>query len=166
MSGTGTTTVGAGKTFTIDSANTLARNFGNNGTLTSRGTLTLTGAVRVFDGTVMAGTSGADFGVRGFVTALDAETGKIKWKFYTTRLPAVDSTPPLPVSLCSTRQASFCVTGFQADNQDFCWREVTSFVGVASEGESVVCAAPLMVKPEGVCARENSGDSIINPKGI
>ena len=43
----------------------------------------ITGAPRVFDGKVVIGNSGADFGVRGFVSAWDAETGEKLWKFYT-----------------------------------------------------------------------------------
>jgi len=43
----------------------------------------ITGAPRVFDGKVVIGNSGADYGVRGFVTAWDAETGRKLWKFYT-----------------------------------------------------------------------------------
>jgi quinohemoprotein ethanol dehydrogenase len=43
----------------------------------------ITGAPRVFDGKVVVGNGGADFGVRGFVSAWDAETGKKLWKFYT-----------------------------------------------------------------------------------
>ncbi|MBN8832240.1 MAG: PQQ-dependent dehydrogenase, methanol/ethanol family [Sphingomonadales bacterium] len=43
----------------------------------------ITGAPRVFDGKVVVGNSGADMGVRGFVAAWDAETGRKLWKFYT-----------------------------------------------------------------------------------
>ena len=43
----------------------------------------ITGAPRVFDGKVVIGHGGADYGVRGFVTAFDAETGRKIWKFYT-----------------------------------------------------------------------------------
>ncbi len=42
----------------------------------------ITGAPRVFDGKVVVGNGGADYGVRGFVTAYDAETGEQAWKFY------------------------------------------------------------------------------------
>jgi quinohemoprotein ethanol dehydrogenase len=44
---------------------------------------TITGAPRVFDGKVLIGNSGAELGVRGYVTAYDAETGKKLWRFYT-----------------------------------------------------------------------------------
>lgn len=42
----------------------------------------ITGAPRVFDGKVVVGQSGGDLGVRGFVGAWDAETGKKLWKFF------------------------------------------------------------------------------------
>ncbi|OYW47262.1 MAG: PQQ-dependent dehydrogenase, methanol/ethanol family [Sphingomonadales bacterium 32-68-7] len=44
---------------------------------------TITGAPRVIDGKVIIGNSGAEFGVRGYVTAYDAESGKQLWRFYT-----------------------------------------------------------------------------------
>ncbi|TWO81872.1 PQQ-dependent dehydrogenase, methanol/ethanol family [Denitratisoma oestradiolicum] len=44
----------------------------------------ITGAPRVFNGKVIIGHGGADFGpVRGYVTAYDAETGKQRWRFHT-----------------------------------------------------------------------------------
>ncbi|MFT5131912.1 MAG: quinohemoprotein ethanol dehydrogenase [Gammaproteobacteria bacterium] len=44
----------------------------------------ITGAPRVYNGKVIIGHAGADFGpVRGYVTAYDAETGKQLWRFYT-----------------------------------------------------------------------------------
>jgi quinohemoprotein ethanol dehydrogenase len=44
---------------------------------------TITGAPRVFDGKVIIGNGGADFGARGYVTAYDQATGKQLWRFYT-----------------------------------------------------------------------------------
>jgi len=44
----------------------------------------ITGAPRVFDGKVVVGNSGGDLGVRGFVAAFDADTGKKLWKFFLT----------------------------------------------------------------------------------
>ena len=44
---------------------------------------TITGPPRVFDGLVIIGHSGADQGAtRGYVTAYDARTGALKWRFY------------------------------------------------------------------------------------
>jgi len=44
---------------------------------------TITGAPRVFDGKVIIGNGGAEYGVRGFVTVYDAMTGEQLWRFYT-----------------------------------------------------------------------------------
>jgi len=44
---------------------------------------TITGAPRVIKGRVIIGNGGAEFGVRGYVSAYDAETGKKLWRFYT-----------------------------------------------------------------------------------
>ncbi len=43
----------------------------------------ITGAPRVYDGRVVIGNGGADYGVRGFVSAYDARDGKRLWRFYT-----------------------------------------------------------------------------------
>ena len=44
---------------------------------------TITSAPLYYDGLVVTGLSGGEFGVRGSVTAYDAETGKEVWRFYT-----------------------------------------------------------------------------------
>jgi PQQ-dependent dehydrogenase (methanol/ethanol family) len=44
---------------------------------------TITGAPRVVKGMVLIGNGGAENGMRGYVTAYDADTGKQVWRFYT-----------------------------------------------------------------------------------
>ncbi len=44
---------------------------------------TITGAPRVVKGKVLIGNGGAEYGVRGYVSAYDADTGKLVWRFYT-----------------------------------------------------------------------------------
>ncbi len=44
---------------------------------------TITGAPRVFEGKVVIGNGGAEFGVRGYVSAYDAGTGERVWRTYT-----------------------------------------------------------------------------------
>ena len=44
---------------------------------------TITGAPRIVKGKVIIGNGGAEFGVRGYVSAYDAQTGKRAWRFYT-----------------------------------------------------------------------------------
>ncbi|MBY0495464.1 MAG: PQQ-dependent dehydrogenase, methanol/ethanol family [Cyanobacteria bacterium] len=43
---------------------------------------TITGAPRVVKGKVLIGQGGAEYGVRGFLGAYDAQTGKLAWKFF------------------------------------------------------------------------------------
>jgi quinohemoprotein ethanol dehydrogenase len=52
---------------------------------------TITGAPRVVKGKVIIGNGGAEMGVRGYVSAYDAETGQMVWRFYT--VPGDPSTP-------------------------------------------------------------------------
>ena len=47
------------------------------------GPYTITGAPRVFKGKVIIGNGGAEYGVRGYVTAYDAETGDQRWRWFT-----------------------------------------------------------------------------------
>ncbi|MEM0986425.1 MAG: PQQ-dependent dehydrogenase, methanol/ethanol family [Pseudomonadota bacterium] len=48
---------------------------------------TITGAPRVADGLVYIGNGGAELGVRGYISAYDAKTGKLVWRFYTVPNP-------------------------------------------------------------------------------
>ena len=44
---------------------------------------TITGAPRVVKGKVIIGNGGAEYGVRGYVSAYDAATGELAWRFFT-----------------------------------------------------------------------------------
>src|SRR3954469_21348768 len=46
---------------------------------------TITSAPLYYDGLVITGVSGGEFGIRGRVTAFDADTGNEVWRFYTTK---------------------------------------------------------------------------------
>jgi len=52
-------------------------------TVDSSKNYTITGAPRVYDGKVLIGNGGAELGVRGYVSAYDAGTGKLLWRFHT-----------------------------------------------------------------------------------
>jgi quinohemoprotein ethanol dehydrogenase len=43
----------------------------------------ITGAPRVVKGKVLIGNGGGEYGVRGYFSAYDADTGKLAWRFYT-----------------------------------------------------------------------------------
>ena len=53
---------------------------------------TVTGAPRIVKGKVLIGNGGAEFGVRGYLSAYDADTGKLVWRFFT--VPGDPSKPP------------------------------------------------------------------------
>ena len=53
---------------------------------------TITGAPRVVRGLVVIGNGGAEYGVRGYVTAYDADTGAQRWRVYT--VPGNPKDPP------------------------------------------------------------------------
>ena len=44
---------------------------------------TVTGAPRIINGKVIIGNGGAEYGVRGYITAYDTETGDEAWRWYT-----------------------------------------------------------------------------------
>ena len=44
---------------------------------------TITSAPRIAKGLVVIGNAGSEYGVRGYISAYDAETGKMAWRFYT-----------------------------------------------------------------------------------
>jgi quinohemoprotein ethanol dehydrogenase len=54
-------------------------------------TYTITGAPRIVNGKVIIGSGGAEYGVRGYFAAFDAESGKELWRFHT-----VPGSPALP----------------------------------------------------------------------
>jgi PQQ-dependent dehydrogenase (methanol/ethanol family) len=52
-------------------------------TIDSSKPYTITGAPRVVNGKVVIGNGGAEYGVRGYVSAYDAASGEMAWRFYT-----------------------------------------------------------------------------------
>jgi len=62
---------------------------------------TITGAPRVIKGNVVIGQGGAEYGVRGYLTAYDAETGKQKWRWFT-----VPGDPSKPYEDASMKMAA------------------------------------------------------------
>ena len=71
----------------------------------------ITMAPLVADGKVMIGTSGGERGIRGFVTALDAQTGAEAWKTYTIPAPGESGHDTWPGDSWLTGGAPVWVTG-------------------------------------------------------
>ncbi len=62
---------------------------------------TVTMAPRIAKGKVIVGVSGAEYPVRGFFSAYDANTGQLAWRFYT--IPGDPSTGAAPGRRASSR---------------------------------------------------------------
>ena len=62
---------------------------------------TITGAPRVVKGMVLIGNGGAELGMRGYVTAYDAGTGRQVWRFYT-----VPGDPSMPFESAALKAAA------------------------------------------------------------
>jgi len=67
---------------------------------------TITGAPRAINGKIIIGNGGAEYGVRGYVSAYDAQTGEKVWRFYT-----VPGNPDKPYESAAMRQAATTWTG-------------------------------------------------------
>ncbi|MDA1275857.1 MAG: PQQ-dependent dehydrogenase, methanol/ethanol family [Verrucomicrobia bacterium] len=79
---------------------------------------TITGAPRIVDGKVIIGNGGAEYGVRGYVGAYDAETGKQVWRTYT-----VPGDPKFGFESEAMRKAAETWTGewWKAGGGGTCW---------------------------------------------
>jgi quinohemoprotein ethanol dehydrogenase len=67
---------------------------------------TITGAPRVVNGKVLIGNGGAELGVRGYVSAYEASTGALAWRFYTTPNPEGKPDGAASDSIFATHAAS------------------------------------------------------------
>ena len=71
----------------------------------------MTLAPLVAEGKVMVGVSGGEFGIRGFVTALDARTGEAAWKTYTIPAPGEPGSESWPGDSWKTGGVPVWITG-------------------------------------------------------
>ena len=70
----------------------------------------ITSAPLYYDGIVYSGITGGEYGVRGRLTALDAKTGKILWRWYTAAcagtMSAATAGRPAPTLICMAARRS------------------------------------------------------------
>ncbi|MCZ6617860.1 MAG: PQQ-dependent dehydrogenase, methanol/ethanol family [Gammaproteobacteria bacterium] len=71
----------------------------------------MTLAPLVADGKVLVGVSGGEFGIRGFVTALDAGSGETVWKTYTIPAPGEPGSDSWPGDSWKTGGVPVWITG-------------------------------------------------------
>ena len=73
-------------------------------------------------GKIMVGVSGGEFGIRGFVAAFDAETGKPAWKTYTIPAPGEPGSESWPGDTWKTGGVPVWITGsYDAESKLTYW---------------------------------------------
>jgi len=80
---------------------------------------TITGAPRVVKGKVIIGNGGAEFGVRGYFSAYDADSGKMLWRFYT--VPASNEGPHESLALSRAAATWSKATRWEAGGGGTVW---------------------------------------------
>ncbi len=71
----------------------------------------MTSAPLIVKGKVIVGTGGGEYGARGFISALDANTGKVEWQFHTTAAPGTPGGDSWPKGAYKTGGGNPWITG-------------------------------------------------------
>ena len=71
----------------------------------------ITGAPLVVNGKVIIGDGGGEYGARGFIVGMNAETGKVEWKTYTTAAPGTPGGDTWPKGAYKTGGGNPWITG-------------------------------------------------------
>lgn len=71
----------------------------------------MTSAPLIVKGKVIVGTGGGEYGARGFISALDANTGKVAWQTHTTALPGEKGGDSWPKGAAATGGGNPWITG-------------------------------------------------------
>ena len=106
---------------------------------------TITGAPRIVKGMVLIGNGGAEYGVRGYLTAYDADTGHQIWRFYV--VPGDPQAPPEDKAMADAMK-----TWSDGGTQHKWWehrrrRHAVEFDGLRSRSRSRSISAPATAHP-------------------
>lgn len=104
----------------------------------------------VADGVVMAGTSGGEFGIRGFVQGFDAETGESIWKTYTIPAPGEPGSETWPGETWKTGGGPIWITGNYDVEQKLAYWGVGNaapWIGALRPGDNLYTSSTIVVDP-------------------
>jgi alcohol dehydrogenase (cytochrome c) len=111
-----------------------------------------TSAPLVVNGKVIVGTSGGDDGVRGFVAAYDAETGKLAWRFWTIPGPGEFGSSSWPGELYKHGGGTTWMPGtFDPDSNTLFWgtsNPSPDFDGAPRPGDDLYTDCVLALDPD------------------
>jgi alcohol dehydrogenase (cytochrome c) len=105
----------------------------------------------IVDGKVMVGCSGGEFGIRGFVQAFDAETGKSDWKTYTVPGPGEPGHDTWSGDTWKRGGASIWMTGtYDSKNKITYWGtgNGSPWFGDQRPGDNLYTSSTLAIDPE------------------
>lgn len=105
----------------------------------------------VVDGKVMAGVSGGEFGIRGFVQAFDAEKGNPLWKTYTIPGPGEPGSESWPGDTWQNGGGPVWITGnYDPEAKLAYWGvgNAAPWVGALRPGDNLYTASTIGVDPE------------------
>ncbi|MCA8880735.1 MAG: PQQ-dependent dehydrogenase, methanol/ethanol family [Rhodobacteraceae bacterium] len=105
----------------------------------------------VVDGVVMTGVSGGEFGIRGFVDAYDAETGKQVWRTYTVPEPDQPGGDTWPGDTWQHGGGPVWATGnYDVENNLAYWStgNAAPWVGALRPGDNLFTASSIGLDPK------------------
>ena len=111
----------------------------------------MTLAPLVVDGVVMAGVSGGEFGIRGFVQGLDADSGKTLWKTYTIPEPGEPGGDTWQGDDWKTGGGSVWITGsYDAKNNLAIWGvgNAGPWIGDMRPGDNLYTTSAIGLDPQ------------------
>ena len=105
----------------------------------------------VVDGVVMAGVSGGEFGIRGFVQGFDANTGESLWKTFTIPEPGEPGSETWPGDTWKTGGGSVWITGnYDVKNGIAMWGvgNAAPWIGDMRPGDNLYTTSTIGLDPK------------------
>jgi alcohol dehydrogenase (cytochrome c) len=112
----------------------------------------MTGAPRALDGKVIIGVSGGDVGIRGFIDAYDAKTGKRLWRLWTIPAPGEPGSETWGKDMSGTGGGGTWGTGsYDPELNTLYWtigNPAPDYNGHNREGENLYTNSLLAIDPD------------------
>jgi quinohemoprotein ethanol dehydrogenase len=113
----------------------------------------ITSAPLYYEGKVYVGGSGGEYGIRGRLTALNAETGKEEWRFYTTPSPSEPGGDTWPKGTDAYKHGGASLWNTPTVNPEtgmifFSTSNASPWVGSEREGENLFTASIVALDAE------------------
>jgi quinohemoprotein ethanol dehydrogenase len=113
----------------------------------------ITSAPLYYNGKVYVGGSGGEYGIRGRLTALNAETGKMEWRFWTTPSPTETGGDTWPKGTDAYKEGGASIWNTPTVNPEtnmiyFSTSNASPWLGASREGENLFTASIVALDAE------------------